>query len=226
MTFPTPDPAVPSPTSDPASPPPGATPQPPSGDPTPGSKDWENSYKGLQSSTDKKIAELQAQIVALQTRYNTLNTDHETLKRTHTELSGSKTVLETSESALREQLKTVIAEKDRLATTQRQQTLILRDYPQLAQFVAFIPPADTDDAYLANAKAFSETLKNYVDLGVRTVVAGASPPGPVQTPDTRNVSTEDLAWTKVSALAGIPGKEAEYEIALDEWTKLKTQQAR
>lgn len=225
MTLPTSDPVVTPPTSGAATPPTETPPQPSSGATPPiATKDWEASYKGLQSSTDKKISDLTAARDILQEKYNALNLEHETLKRTLAEINANKSALETSDSALREQLKTVIAEKDRLATQQRQQTLVLKQFPQLAPFTMFIPSADTDEAYLENAKAFAETLKGYIDLGARAIVSGAVPPAPTPGPTTVQTSAEDLAWTKVASLAGVPGKEVEYEAALDEWTKLKAPQ--
>lgn len=224
MTLPSNDPVVTPPASGAHNPPTEPTPPAISGanNPPPPARDWEASYKGLQSSSDKKIQDLTIINETLQQKYVALNTEHEALKKQFADISTNKTVLETSETALREQLKTAITEKDRYATTLRQQTLILRDYPQLAQFTAFIPSADTDEAYIANAKAFAETLKSYVDVGVKSVVSGGTPPAPpVTTPPPNSASQEDIIWDKVSRLAGVPGKEAEFETAMEEWTNFK-----
>lgn len=217
----------PDPAGNPPTPPAGATgdpPQQPSGSSTPPpatpptSTDWEARYKGLQTSSDRRISELTNLNQALQSKYDTLAAQFEDAQRQLGEVSTAKSTLETTHSELRGQLEQATAERERLKKTQDQQSLLLRNYPQIAPFLSFIPTADSDEKYLENAKAFAETMQSFVSTGVTATLQNAVPPAPPpKNPVPPQEDEGDRLYREAVALAGDPDKVREYEGAMQKW---------
>ena len=102
----------------------------------------------------------------------------------------------------------------------------MKEFPDLAQAASFIPPAETEEEYRANAKEFQEALSQLVNSGVKNILGGASPAiqtPPEGTPDAKDELDE--AYKEVVRLAGVPGKEAEYMKANEHYVNLLTKKS-
>jgi hypothetical protein len=183
------------------------------------STDWKTSYQGLQ----RVVAQRDQTILKLtQEKQNAIN-ELEELKQTsgHTELV--KADLEKSKGTLEAQVITLTAENTGLKTQNAQLKIIMQEFPQLSGLIKYIPPATDDEGFRQNAKAFADELAGQVKLGLKEVLTGATPPQPENGKMTTEAE-EDALYTQVVALAGIPGKEAEYEKLRQKWVKLKLAQ--
>lgn len=192
----------------------------PAGDPKPPepkkTENWEERYTGLQ----KTVAKKDDQITKLQERIDQLIADLEELRTNASSTEKDKTTLETSAKQLQDQMATLTSERDGLKKQLAQQQIIISKFPHLAHLAKYIPPADTDEAYIENATNFAADLKAAIDSGVKDLLKGASPPQP---PDDRKPPTEDqeeVAYRKMVKLAGVIGKEDEYETARKAWLDL------
>lgn len=194
---------------------PEITEQPVTTEPTASTKDQpagyvsEESYKGLQRAAEKQRRELETKLQELTKQ----------LEGTSTELEAQK-LLAAEKVTLQDQLKTLATtldqtQKDRevLNRTIAQQNIILGEFPTLAPLAGFIPTAPDDDTYRSNAKNFEAALSKYVTGAVKQTLEGASPPSGKTKSDIPTAAEEDKAWNKVYSLAGVPGKEKEYEEA-------------
>lgn len=204
-------PKEPTPGTPPATDPPVAPPPvvPPTPDPT---TDWEARYLGLQSANEKARVKLEKQIADQTATVTRLMEELEAHKTDATSLSTAKTEMETQLTQLNTSLQTLQVDRDALDKKLKQQSLLLGEFPDLAPLLEFIPTADDEAALKANAEKLRGALKSYVDLGVKNVITGATPP--VTPTDKEPTETEaDKAWATVYATAGVPGKEKEYEEA-------------
>lgn len=194
-----------------------ATPEPtPQPSTPPQSEDWETRYKGLQ----KTVAKKDEAITELQKKLETLTANLEELRVTHGTTEQQKQLVEQSRQTLEKQLAEVKAERDNATKTLREQAIIMTEFPQLAKLSKYIPPATTEEDFRKNAAAFAEDMSKAVSTGVKDAMTGATPPQKGAEP-MANEAEEDRLWTKVTSLAGIPGKEAEYEEARAKWVKLQ-----
>jgi len=179
-------------------------------------ENWEERYIGLQ----KTVAKKDGQITTLQEKIDQLVADLEELRTNASATEKDKTTLETSARQLQEQMATLTSERDGLKKQLAQQQVIINKFPQLAHLAKYIPPAETEEDFIKNATDFAADLKTAIDSGVKDLLKGASPPQP---PDDRKPPTEDaeeVAYRKMVKLAGVPGKEEEYEVARKAWLEL------
>lgn len=180
----------------------------------------EESYKGLQTAMNRQKTKLENELLQLKEKLEKQAADLEEAKLAAEE----KTKLETSQKDLNTSIQTLQAERDKLTRQLNQQKIVLAEFPQLAPLATYIPPADTDDAFKANATSFEAALKQYVSLVVSKQLEGAGPPIGSGNQSSQTDNTTDKLWADVDKYAGIPGKEKEFEEAnakLQEALKLR-----
>lgn len=198
----------------PADPPPEATPpkkETPSPEP---SDDFEKKYKGLQSASEKQRQKLADNLEVEQDKVTELT-------KQLAEAGGSAELLTAEKEAktkeldeAQAQLATITDEKKAVEDQLERQEVIASDFPSLTGLGDYIPKGDTIEDFKANAEKFKEKMGSRVDDAVDEKLKGATPQVP--TGDDEVSSTEkDKAYNKVSSLAGVAGKEEEYQIALD-----------
>lgn len=180
----------------------------PSNDGPPKGYVTEESYQGLQRVVSKKDTEIES----LQSKLDTLSTQLEELKTNSNQLSGTKSNLENQLQEATTQLDALKADRDKLDIQLRQQGIVMKEFPALAAVAQYIPKADDDEKFRENAKQFAEAMNLFVDNGVKTVISGSVTPQP-QSDDTAPETEEDRLWDEVYALAGVRGKEKEYNEA-------------
>jgi peptidoglycan hydrolase CwlO-like protein len=180
----------------------------PTGDETPKGYVTEESYQGLQRVVAKKDNELES----LKKQIETLSTQLEETKADTSKLTGTKGQLEQELQDAKTKLTELETSRDGLDKQLRQQGIIMQEFPNLATLAQYIPPADDDDQFRANAKNFSEAMSAFVKSGVKQVMQGGAPPQP-PSDDTASETEEDQLWRTVYNTAGVPGKEKEYEEA-------------
>lgn len=177
--------------------------------------DWKKSYQGLQRTTEKK----QKQIGELSDTVGDLTEQIEALKLDKTGSEQKAKELEEKLEAVSQKLKEVTAEKGSLDNTIARQKVILESHPTLAPFMKFIPEGDSLETFESNAKEFAEALGVFQEQQTAEDLEGASPPPPGGD-ETVSSSALDKAWDKVSKLAGVRGKEAEYDAAYEDYLRL------
>lgn len=169
----------------------------------------EESYKGLQRVNETQKKKLETEITSLKQKLEKQAADLEEAKLAAEE----KTKLETAQKDLNTSIQTLQSERDKLTRQLNQQKIVLAEFPQLAPLASYIPPADTDDAFKANATSFETALKQYVSLVVSKQLEGAGPPIGTGNQSSQTDNTMDKLWADVDKYAGIPGKEKEFEEA-------------
>lgn len=199
----------------PADPPPEVTPPkketPPPETPP---QDFEKKYKGLQSASEKQR----------KTLADNLEAEHDKvteLTKQLAEAGGSAELLTVEKEAktkeldeAKTQLATITGEKEAVEDQLERQEVITSDFPGLAGLAEYIPTGENIEDFKANAKKFKEKMGDRVDKAVSEKLKGATPPAPTGEDDV-STTEKDKAYDRVSALAGVVGKEAEYETALD-----------
>lgn len=175
--------------------------------------DWEKRYRSLQSVSEKKRTDLEKTVGNLQEQLTTATEKMESMGIDQTSFQKAQEEAKRDAERIQEQLDAATKERDQLNAQLKRQSIILKEFPTLASFTEFIPPAEDDDQFKANLTDFQQALNSYVESGVKTVMAGASG-GDVGAGDDPMItqSDEDKAWADVYALAGV-GKEKEYEEA-------------
>jgi chromosome segregation ATPase len=178
--------------------------------------DWQARYAGLQkvvAKKDKALTDLSQKVESL--------TD--TLEELRTQSTSSETQLESvkkqAEEA-QEQLATLTGERDNLKQQLDQQQIVLKDYPQLAPLAEFIPAAENEEQFRTNAENFAKAIEAFTGEAVTRTVEGSTPPIPSGKQEVVTQDQVDVAYDKAAKLAGVPGKEQEYQAANDEYVRL------
>jgi len=178
----------------------------------------EAQYKGLQAVIAKRdvtIAKLTNEKAELETQKAEAEANHGSAVTEKTNLS----------SKLTESTKEVANFKKQVAALNKKvkfQGIIMKDFPELAPVSTLIPEVETEEEFRAKAKEVQAALSNYVDKGVQDILKGGSPPLGSTNEDNTPLGENalDKAWDEATALAGITGKEAEYEKAYKKYQKL------
>jgi len=168
----------------------------------------EESYKGLQTAMNKQKTKLENELAALKQKLETSAAELEEAKIAVAE----KTKLETAQNELNTSIQSLQAERDRLTRQLNQQQIVLAKFPELAPLASYIPTAESDEAFEANAQNFQAALQQYVRLTIKGTFEGANPP--VSSGNGSGGSELiDKLWNETYKYAGIAGKEVEYEEA-------------
>lgn len=187
-----------------------------SGDDNQDSTDWKSAYKGLQRTTAKK----QQQIDDLEGRLEKLTGDLEEAKLNDQNSESRVQDLEKQLNTVSDKLKEITADKGALDNKIARQKFILDEQPDLAPFLKFIPEGTDLESFKTNASEFAKTLGTFREQQVENDLEGSTPPPPGGDSTVSNNNKEEAAWQKVSALAGVFGKEQEYSEAYEDWLKL------
>jgi len=168
-------------------------------------------YKGLQKVVAKRDAELLDQKAKL----DKLAEDLEELRSQTSSSEATKTKLAKDLADAQASLSIAQAEQARATKRLAQQSIVLKQFPELAPLAEFIPAAESDEDFVKNANALKASLEAYVSQGVKIKLSGAVPPltqkGNEMAPD----GEEDRLWSEINRTAGIPGLEKEYREAND-----------
>jgi chromosome segregation ATPase len=188
----------------------------PAGDST---VDYEKRYKGLQRTYET----LQAKMNKLQEQYDQLVAEAEGLRQSIRTHEGEKATLSTN-------LKTLETERDNLnkqisthSLQQERMKLILREYPDLANFEAqgLLPNADTLEDLKPKLDTFRSTLTGMVGDNVRNKLSGSVPS--VGSNNGGNVvRSKETVYAELERLAGSRTTEDrnKYAALLKEWDEL------
>lgn len=179
----------------------------------------EESYKGLQTAMNKQKTKLENELEALRKKLEASSVELEEAKMAVAE----KTKLETAQNELNTSIQSLQAERDKLTRQLNQQKIVLAKFPELAPLASYIPTADTDEVFEANAQSFQAALQQYVKLTIKGTFEGANPPVSSGNGSASADGLEKL-WNDVYKYAGVMGKEAEYDEAYAKLQEaLKTQ---
>jgi hypothetical protein len=179
-------------------------------------EDWETRYKGQQKLTAKREQTIQR----LQDKLDALTEKHEEAVNAGEKSAKEKTDTEKQLAELSAQLDAARVEQQALQTSLEQNSIVMEKFPDLTPLAKYIPTGDTAEEFAQNAEAFQKDIAAFVDAGVKTAMNGASPPTPDGKTQLATQAEKDSAYDAVVALAGVSGKEAEYEKARQKWVEL------
>lgn len=194
----------------------------PDGNNQPSGKTYtEAEYKGLQAviaKRDQTIADLTNKNQELENEIADLRSKHGTVVSEKTDLSEKITSVTEEKSNLENQI--AVLEK-KLANRE----IIMKDFPELAPFMSLFPEVVEDEEELrSKAKEIKSALGKYVGDGVKNALSGASPVVSGNEEDSTLSVDEAEKWYQRSVqLAGIRGKEQEYEEAYQKYLELSKQ---
>jgi hypothetical protein len=183
---------------------------------TSGGEDWEARYKGLQKTAAKK----DSTIVELQEKLDKAIVDIEEVRTSSTTTAAQKAVAEKAKTDLEAQLNQVKSERDAMQKTLSQQAIIVNEFSHLGKLSKYIPKAEDDETFKQNATIFATDIEEAVQARVKTVMSGATPPQPKGKQEMATESEEEALYHRVTSLAGIAGKEAEFEEARKKYVTL------
>lgn len=199
-------------------PPEGET-QPKPEDNKPSAKTYsEAEYKGLQTVIAKRdatikdkdtlIAELTAKLAEAEANHGSAVSEKTSLTQKLTESTDKVTNLEKTVADLEKKL--------------NYQNIVMKDFPDLAPAIDFLPRMDSEEEFREKAKELRATLKQYVGNEVKQVISGASPPLSGDGEGSTLGGDElDKLYREAVRLAGVPGKEQEYEAAYQKYLNFK-----
>ena len=179
----------------------------------------EAQYKGLQAviaKRDATIAKLTNQISELEAELAEERANHGKAVSEKTNLSSKFTETEEKKAALEKE----VADLQKKVSYQ---TIIMTEFPDLAPMSKLIPPSETEDGFRDNAKELRKAMKQYADTTVTNVLSGSSISVDQNGNDGTtlgNVDELDKLYKDATALAGVPGKEAEYREKYDRYLQL------
>lgn len=178
----------------------------------------EAEYRGLQSviakrdllikDKDDKIAELSAKLAESEANHGSAVTEKTSLTQKLTESTDEV-----------ENLKKQVAGLEKNLNFQK---IVMQDFSELAPVIDLIPTAETEEEFRAKAKEVQSTLSKYIGNGVKQVLSGSSPALSTNE-DSSDLSgeEEDRLYRNAVKLAGVPGKEAEYEAEYAKYLEFK-----
>lgn len=185
--------------------------------------DWEAAYKGLQRELQKlqgtsttAVTQLQGRVKELEAQI--VSKDAEILK-----LQGEAATKDNFNKKLTGDLETEKATTAKLLSQTKRTKLILKEFPELAPFEAsdILPSAESEEELKTKLKGFREVYRAQIAAAKVGEVAG-TPPNILKTEvEPSSIDNEDLLWDKVTSLAGMPGKEKEYEDYYKRWMELQ-----
>jgi len=171
----------------------------------------EDAYKGLQRAAERQKAKLEAELAEARKKAEELSTSLEETKLAVAE----KEKLAKERDELNAGIQALQQEREKLAIQLQQQQIVLEKYPDLAPLANYIPHGVSLEEFQANAENFRKAVESYLSMRLRQESAGATPPIGGGNQGTDAGKTQRL-WDKVYALAGIEGKEREFEEAYEE----------
>jgi len=174
------------------------------------STNWENSYKSLQKVVGKKNKELED----MQAKVDALGVSLEEYKTDATSKETAKSDLDKQLKETQDNLTSLQSEKDELDQQLVRQNIVMSDYPDLVPLAEYIPASDDADKFKENAKEFAEAIQGFVNTGVKSALKGSSPKQEPGTDEVVSSDEKNKLWETAAALAGIKGKEKEYEEAM------------
>jgi len=175
---------------------------------TPSGYVTEESYKGLQRVAEKQKTKMETELNQMRQKLEQQAMELEEAKLA----AAEKAKLESAQNELTTSIQTLQAERDRLARQLNQQKIVLAEYPELAPLAAYIPVAEDEESFKANAQAFQSALKQYLQMSIKGNFEGAGPPI-ASGNGSNDTAVLDELWEAVYRYAGIPGKEDEYREA-------------
>jgi len=186
--------------------------------------DWKVSYQGLQKVVSKK----DSTITKLTEQVETLSTQLEEIKNTSSSTAKQKADAEKALEELRSTLEEATSERDTLRTQLDRQKLINDKFSELGPMAKYVPAGESLEEYEANAQAFLEDLNARTGAQVKRTLAGSSPETPSGEGDdiVFDQKEYDRLWDEVDLLAGVPGKEREFQEAQQKLQKLMEVQNR
>lgn len=171
-------------------------------------------YKGLQRTVAKKDAELEK-----------LKVDHAKLLEEQNDLkstldSGEKVRFDLQQK-FKETSNRIAAlelENEQSKVSAMQNRVIAAEFPGLARLKDFVPSAATEDEYRENCKSLTLALGTEVNKSLEKELTNSTPPVE-DTEKQVSQATIDKLYAKAMKMAGIRGKEDEYEKTMDEYMK-------
>ena len=179
----------------------------------PQSKDWEVSYKGLQTTYQKLKTQTDKAISDLNLKLQAATAQVEELSQGGTSKDSQLSVLQKQIADLTKQAETLKGEKTTVEAQLSRGKLVMGEFPELAPFEALgqLPQGNSEDETRAALTKFRETLSGVVGADLKKLMSGATPPGsgktsPSAPPDNGAVETEEFVWGKLVETAGRDNK--------------------
>lgn len=176
-------------------------------------------YRGLQrivAKRDDEIAKLKEAVEKMS----------EALEEQKLQANSSASEKEKLAKQLEENTKALVAaqaEQAKAAKKLTQQSIVLKEFPDLAPLVDYIPVTEDDVAFRTAAQGFKAALENYIAAGVKQKLSGASPKADAQSQAMIPDGEEERLWSIIERTAGVAGKETEYREANDKLQALLMQ---
>jgi chromosome segregation ATPase len=204
----------------PVPPAPDPVPTPPAPTPAPApAENYEARYKGLQRSYDT----LRQKTEALEAERTQALSEAETLKQTDAQRQATLDRLQREIDAAKAEKETLSAQMSSQAIVLTRKNLILKDYPDLAQFEANgqLPEAKTEEEMKTTFTKFRETFSAAVAAAVQQKVTGAAP-APTSNLPPASMSKEEV-YARLTRLAGSRDgtkEKEEYNQLIRQWDDL------
>jgi chromosome segregation ATPase len=179
-------------------------------------KDWEASYKGLQTLYNK----LKRSHDELEAKYAQAVQSSEEVTLKASDKDKSLKTLNDELTSLREQVKTLEGEKFKSDSKAARAQLIMAKYPELSEFEAdgLLPNADTPEELETAFEKFREKLSKQ-SLRVEKEKTKGAPPDDTDMSDkgTGTAESEDYVWDQLMKSAGSnPAEYAKWQAKWDE----------
>lgn len=171
-------------------------------------------YKGLQRTVSKKDKEIQQ-----------LEKEIEEAKK---EKEEAEAMLDKGDKVRLDLQKTITDQGERLSALEKenkqskaqamQSRVIAEEFPGLANLTNFIPSAETEDEYRENCKSLQEALGDNVTQRLEKELKSSTVPADEDEGKKPASQSEiDKKYNKAMSLAGVPGKQEEYDKAFNEY---------
>ncbi len=204
----------------------------PTGDPvTPASepqKDWEASYKGLQSAFQKLQKKSETEVSELAMKLKAATEQVEAEKAGGVSKDSQLTVLQQEVAKLTENLAELSGEKTKADALAARQRLVLNEFPDLAMWEGqgLLPGGESEDEMREAFDKFRKTLTGQVGQEVKRSLSGASPAGSGKTsPSTADeVGSEDFVWQQMTKFAG--RDQGEFEKWQSQWDAIQAKKVK
>lgn len=170
-------------------------------------------YKGLQRTVNERNEEIKR----LKGENQSLNQEIEDLKESMEKGDIVRADLQKSIRETNERIEALETENQQAKKEAMKNRVLMEKFPDLQHLKEYIPDADTEEDFVENASAFKEKLGKQVDSEVTRELEGSTPP--VDGDDNGVPSQEevDQLYDKAMSLAGLSGKQEEYDAAYDKY---------
>jgi len=169
-------------------------------------------YLGLQrivTEREKQIAQLTEQLAQVSAELEQEKLENNSSKTLKTDLAKSV-------EELNKKITVLESEKTKSESKAERLELLATKYPHLLKMSKYIPQAETLEDYEKEVEEFAKTINAEASQLSDEHLSGSGIPSSSRTTVTKEQELENM-WNQLEALAGQPGKEAEYNKLYSAW---------